>query len=275
MKTIDFDAKLQRYLSDWMQQNRSRYDQIDQMEADIPDAVMQWRVTPAAYLGGLSPEQYFKTMEDPQQLVELLAAYDQQQIGTPDLLLERLEDLYPATEDALCALALDDGCSEALRLTAMNLLLGQASDKLYGTYLDWITQESVSQDLLEVACEALGQGDEAVAEQILRRLEGPLTDSARELLAAALIELPVTDAAFAAVLKLFRQGMQPALLAAYLGASGRSEALDALKARAADSQISYLDYIEVKNAIAMLGEEIDDNRDFSGDAAYEALKQMK
>ena len=48
MKTIDFDAKLQRYLSDWMQQNRSRYDQIDQMEADIPDAVMQWRVTPAA-----------------------------------------------------------------------------------------------------------------------------------------------------------------------------------------------------------------------------------
>lgn len=275
MKTIDFDAKLQRYLTEWMQQNRSRYDQIDQMEADIPEAVMQWRVTPAAYLGGLSPEQYFKTMEDPRQLVDLLAAYDQQQIGTPDLLLERLEDLYPATEQALCALVLDEGRSETLRLTAMNLLMGQASDKLYGVYLDWITQGAVSQDLQEVACEALGQGGEAVIAPILQRLEGELTDGARELLAAALIELPVTDAAFDAVLKLFRQGMHPALLAAYLGASGRNEALDALKARAADSQIGYLDYIEVKNAIAMLGEELDDTRDFSGDAAYEALKQMK
>ena len=36
MKTIDFDAKLQRYLTEWMQQNRSRYDQIDQMERIFP-----------------------------------------------------------------------------------------------------------------------------------------------------------------------------------------------------------------------------------------------
>jgi len=39
--------------------------------------------------------------------------------------------------------------------------------------------------------------------------------------------------------------------------------------------LNYLDYIEIRNAFESLGGEVDQERDFTGDKDYEALRQMK
>jgi len=41
------------------------------------------------------------------------------------------------------------------------------------------------------------------------------------------------------------------------------------------NDISYLDYIEIVNAIEALGGEVSADREFNGDPYYESLKKMK
>ena len=65
------------------------------------------------------------------------------------------------------------------------------------------------------------------------------------------------------------------MFASLLGKLGDPRAIDALRMVMGMEDINYLDYLEIANAIEMLGGEAGDrDRDFSGDPYYESLRDM-
>ncbi len=66
-----------------------------------------------------------------------------------------------------------------------------------------------------------------------------------------------------------------ALYATYLARLGDERALDALSRVVNLTDLDYLDYLEVRNAIEALGGQApEDMRRFDGDPAYESLKNL-
>jgi hypothetical protein len=60
----------------------------------------------------------------------------------------------------------------------------------------------------------------------------------------------------------------------YIGKYGNKEACPILIKALDWFNINYLDYIEIKNAIEELGEEVTHVRQFDGDVYYESMKGM-
>ena len=66
-----------------------------------------------------------------------------------------------------------------------------------------------------------------------------------------------------------------AFYASLLGKLGDPRAIETLTSFLTLSDLTYLDYIEIANAIESLGGEVDTEREFTGDPYYESLKKMK
>ena len=47
---LDFDANFAAYCEKWMQMNKGRFANIEQMEDAMPDVYMHWLSSPAAFL---------------------------------------------------------------------------------------------------------------------------------------------------------------------------------------------------------------------------------
>ena len=68
---------------------------------------------------------------------------------------------------------------------------------------------------------------------------------------------------------------QRAMFASFLGKLGDQRAIEPLRQAMSMDDINYLDYLEIANAIEMLGGEAGNrDRDFSGDPYYESLRQL-
>ena len=65
MQIIDFDAKFSEVLTDWIEKNRSRFRRPDDMENEVPDVYLRWLNTPADWLDGATPGNYFERFSSP------------------------------------------------------------------------------------------------------------------------------------------------------------------------------------------------------------------
>ena len=101
IKCIDFDEKFGKYAEGWIAANRSKYKNMDLLEEQIPEVYLRWLNTPADWLDGKTPGEWFNQFEDANELVELMRAYQKAKINMPDPLLERVTDLG---EDAVAPL---------------------------------------------------------------------------------------------------------------------------------------------------------------------------
>ncbi|MBQ3305509.1 MAG: hypothetical protein IJH03_13355, partial [Clostridia bacterium] len=74
--------------------------------------------------------------------------------------------------------------------------------------------------------------------------------------------------------KLRNRPDQRALYASFLGKLGDPRAIDAMKPFLTLTDIGYLDYIELRNAIEELGGDPGEERTFYGDPDYEAMRNI-
>ena len=70
MKCSDFDRRFAAYLESWTNENRDKYANMNEVEAQVPEVYMEWLNTPADWLGGTAPGDYFKPLSDPEALVK-------------------------------------------------------------------------------------------------------------------------------------------------------------------------------------------------------------
>ena len=86
---LDFDANFAAYCEKWMQMNKNKFKNIEQMEDAMPEVYMRWLNSPAAFLMGEAPATYFEKYSDPVMLMNWVTEYEAAQVPVPDLLLEK------------------------------------------------------------------------------------------------------------------------------------------------------------------------------------------
>lgn len=275
MKCIDFDKQFERYTRSWMEKNAEKYkNNMDVIEAMMPDVYMEFLEKEAAWLDGLSPMAYFAQYDDAQMLVDWMCAYYEQGVPVPDLLLERITDLGEDAERALCALPFGEGVLHEAALTAISLLRELDSAALVKEYIEFIAALEEPDEKGDMCAESLESMGYAVVEPMLDALDHA-TQTGRDIFADILSNYPGEDRIFDLLMERFAYCEdRRALFASYLAKFGDDRALPALIEAAQDDAVNYLDYVEIVSAIDALGGDRPPEREFTGDPYYESLKRV-
>ena len=275
VKCIDFDQHFERYTRLWMEENAEKYNNnMDVIESMMPEIYMGFLSTPAQWLDGVSPEDYFEQFDDAQMLTKWMCEYYEQGVPVPDLLLERMTTLGEDAEKALKQLPFAENVPHEASLTAISLLREMESTVLLEEYVAFIAGLNEPDEKGDMCAEALESAGYAVVETMLAAVD-TATQTGRDILADILSNYPGDDRIFELLMERFSYCTdRRALFASYLAKFGDERALPALMNAAQDDEVNYLDYVEIVSAIDALGGERPPEREFSGDPYYESLKQI-
>ena len=274
MKLLDFDGQFEAYLQDWFIRSKGLFKTYDEMEDRVPEVYQTFLDTPAAFLDGEKPGEYFNRFDDPQELTDWMVAYEKAGVPVPDMLLNRISELGPRAEESLCALLTRGDIPAAARMSAVTLLREVDSRLPYGLYLSWLKGYDGKDELAENALDSLEQAADEIRDRIVGALPGA-TDEGRAALLSLLKQGPAEDSVMETALELFgRRDDLRAQLAGVLGRLGDERALPALKAAALDEKTGYLVYIELRSAIEQLGGEAPVREYEDGDPEYDSLKDL-
>ncbi|MGN0753705.1 MAG: HEAT repeat domain-containing protein [Aristaeellaceae bacterium] len=276
MKCINFDDKFADFTSQWMKDHAREYRNYDAMEADMPRVYMMFLNTPAKWLDGVTPGAYFTQFEDAKDLVDWMVEYTAREIPVPDLLLEQIQAVGKPCEKRLLALLKDDSpaISEEARMTAIGLLRDMESTLPKMLYISWQLNRQDVDDLADNALDSLRDMGREVVQPILQEL--PHANRAgQEAFLDVLVNYPGNEQVFQLAVRLFKENpSRRALFASYLGKLGDDRALPVLMEAATDDKCRYMDFIELRNAIEMLGGDAP-KREFDEDEEYDALRAME
>lgn len=275
MKCINFDRAFERYMAEWIKENREKYkDDMDVIEDMMPDVYLEFLKKPADFLDGVAPQDYFEQFDNADMLVNWLCDYIAQGVPVPDLLLERVTALGNPAEKSLLALVARDDLPEETQMTAISLLREMESKAPMQRYIDYIASLEEPSDKGDLCAEALMSMGESVVEPILATLSGA-GQTGRDIFADVLSNYPGDERIYELMIERFvTRDERRALFASYLAKLGDERAIPMLKEAAQSPDINYLDYVEVVNAIEALGGERPPEREFSGDPYYESLRQV-
>ncbi len=274
MKCINFDKEFRFYLQRWMKTGSRKYRNMDEMEAAMPEVYREFLDTPADFLAGAKPGEYFDQWDDPRFLVNWMEDYFKQRIPVPDILLNRISALGLKSENALMNVLGKERAPREARMCAMTLLREIDSLLPMDLYIQMQMDRDDDDEMADKAVEGLAtMGDRA--REAMRAAFEKANDHGREALLSLMCDGPADDGLFDMAMALFRDHPEKAaVLADYISRMGDERALPALKAMAASVETGYLDYIELRSAIEKLGGDAPE-RDFDEtDPAYEALRAM-
>ncbi len=276
MLLIDFDAKFMEYTAKWLQKNRSRFKNEDEMEAHMPEMYMEWLNAPADWLDGVAPGLYFASYTDAKQLIDWMREYEDAGISVPDQLLERIVELEDNAIEPLLSLAKDESASEHVRVMAVNMLLQLGTKAPISFCLDVIDRRAEEDTLADACAELLEALSLQAVRPILERIDGA-SELAKETYIDLLCNFPGDERVYTHALHGFLNVPgKRALYASYLAKLGDRRAEPHLRKALSSLDINYLDYLEIKGAIEALGgEEIPaDFRVFDGDPYFESMKRL-
>lgn len=271
MRLIDFDQHFSQYLSDWVEENQDIFEHPDQMEEEAPAVYERFLDTPAPWLDGQKPGEYFQQFSDPEELVAWMEEYLSSTVQVPDMLLNRVVELGLMAQDALYYLLLNLDAPLETRMLAISLLREIESDKPMDLYIRWQVTGEECAEISDNALESLEEMGEKVVPSMLEALEGA-SDSGKEALLSVLSRYPGHDIVADELMRLFEENPgRRAILAAYLGRNQDVRALPLLMQAAEDDNTPYLDFIEIRNAIEELGGEAPEREFCEEDSTYAAL----
>lgn len=271
---INFDERFTKYAETWVREQLKAGKNPEALEEQIPELYMRFINTPAHWLDGVAPAVYFSRWEDPVELIEMLREYENQKVPVPDLLLERLTDLGDKSVHALMELAADKQAPRSLRVTAMNLLIELDTSEPMPLCVELVSEREREDDLADAAADLLRNlGMEAV-DLLLEALEGA-SDAAADTILDLLCNFRGIERVYEeTVVRFLRDADHRALHASFLAKLGDSRAIEHLKRASELSDLNYLDYIEIRNAIEELGGDLPAEREFAGDPYYESMKRL-
>ncbi|MBE5761533.1 MAG: hypothetical protein E7334_06010 [Clostridiales bacterium] len=275
MKCIDFDVKFAEFTSKWVKENAAKYKTPDEMEADFPQVYVKWLNTPMDWLGRVSPSDYFNQFDDAKMLVKWLRDYFKQNVSVPDLLMDRIAALGESAEAPLVTLLKKQARDEdEAKMCAVGILDQMESEAGFPVYIQWLKNSEENDDLAERAVTAMSEKAQGWADQLTEAYK-----DANEFGKARLLDVMAyvknDERVYEAIRDAFISGDNYALHASYLLKYGDDRALEMLTRVIDAPDITYVEYIEIRNAIEGLGGLVEGERDFTGDKDYEALRQMK
>ncbi len=272
MEMLDFDAYFTDALNRWMEQNQKRFKTPEAMEDAATDLYLQWLQTPADWLGGLAPGAYYSQFDDAAALLALLVQHIREGVPVPDPLLERIAEL--AEEAPILALVTDSAAPDEARMHAIDLLRQLESSAPMVDYLRWQVERNQPEELLDNALESLREMGQAV-QRPAKVAFSAADDVGKEALLDVLSDFTGDEDVLTFAIRQFTaQPQKHALYAGYLGKLMDDRALEPLLEAAEGEDVTYIDFIEIRNAIERLGGEAP-VRDFTEDPTYQAVQRLQ
>ncbi len=272
---IDFDRRFSVFLNNWLEKNRHIYKgNMDKVEELVPEIYEEFLNTPLEEDAAVIPLSYFSRYDDAAFLIGWMQAYRKAGISIPDMLMERIVELGEPAEKELYRLVCAEEASEEMRMTAASLLQELDSTLPLTFYADAVAAAQTDSGLIELFTESLiHMGKEATIAARDRYYQATGTGKMAFLdILSRAVEKGDTYELIVEQLKAGNERI--GLLVSYLARLNEERALPLLYNLCKKPDIGYLDYIEVVNAIDTLGGEAPAEREFSGDPAYESLRQL-
>ena len=274
MPVPNFDEHFAMFTSEWMKKHQQEYESFDAMEEDIPRIYMSFLNTRASWLGGVTPGSFFTQFEDPKVLVDWMRQYSEEGIPLPDPLLEQIVTVGKPCEKRLVELLKDEEAEDETRMTAVGLLREMKSLQPKMLYITWQLDRQAKDDLKDNAVESLIEMGESAVQPILQQIS-KANANGKEALLEVLSHYPGNEQILRMTIEEFRARPEKrALFAGYLSRLGDERALPELEAAAKDPNLTYLTYIEIRNAIESLGG-ICPEREYDDDPEYEAMRDLE
>ena len=272
MKIYDFDAKFFDYARTWMAMHPGLTE--DQIEAKYNEMMLSWLNAPAQWLNGEKPGMYFNRYSDPKDLLKLLEEYNKRNYGLPEPLYSRIVAVGSSCAPGLVRIAMNRDKPEALRATAMALLKDIDTAVPIDLYLDMVANSREPNELSEMAADVLKEGDASVVDLLMDRY-----DDASEYGQKLTLDICANHRGNQRVLeliveRLLRCAGERDYYAALLEHMGDPAAIEPLKRALQLTELDYLEYLAIRNAIEGLGGEAGEEREFNGDPNYEALRNI-
>lgn len=272
MQLIDFDAKFEEMFTKWMTENETKYTP-EQMEDEMPVLYSKFLNTSMDWLEGITPLAYFEQFSDSSMLIKKLDEYCMSEISVPDLLLDRLETL--ANEECIMELVTSDTASLEARMHAINLLRNLESTLPLVPYLRWQVERNLPEELLENSLDSLCSMGEFAKKPARIAFRAADLQGKQALLDILCTPEEKDEEIFNFTLNQFKKSPENyALYAAYLAKFDNDRALEALLEVAESTNVSYIDFIEIRSSIERLGGEAP-IRDFSKDPTYRAVHRLQ
>lgn len=272
MKIHDFDAKFYDYARTWMAMHPGLTER--QVEDSYNEIMLNFLNAPAKWLDGEKPGEYFLRYSAPKDLFKLLEEYDKRDIGLPEPLYSRVVSVGQPCVAGLMRMVADGDKSESLRATALAILGDIGSDDALDLYVDLVCCGGEGDELGEMAADILSNGDGSRIGSLLERYEG-VGEYGQQRILGICANFPGDDRILDYMLdKLRNRPEERALYASFLGKLGDPRAIETLKSFLTLTDLGYLDYIELRNAIEELGGDPGEERTFYGDPDYEAMRNI-
>ena len=272
MKIYDFDAKFYDYARAWMAMRPGMTEK--QVEDSYNEIMLNFLNAPAKWLDGEKPGEYFLRYSEPKDLLKLLEEYDKRDIGLPEPLYSRVVSVGQPCVPGLMRMAGDADRPESLRATALAILRDIDSDDARDLYVDLVCRGGEEDEIGEMAADILSDGDGREIEALLQRYDAAGEFGQQRILGVC-ANFPGDDRILGYMLdKLRNRPEQRALYASFLGKLGDPRAIEAMTPFLSLTDIGYLDYIELRNAIEELGGDPGEERTFYGDPDFEAMRNI-
>ena len=272
MKIHDFDEKFFDYARTWMAMHPGLTEK--QIEDSYNEIMLNWLNAPASWLNGEKPGEYFMRYSDPKDLMKLLEEYDKRGIGLPEPLYSRIAALGEDCVPGLMRIAGNPDRPESLRATALALLGDIRSPQSGELLVDLVCGGEQDDELSDIAAEQLANRGGDQIDTLLDRYDAA-TEHGQTLILDICANYPGDERIFDYMMdKLRNRPEQRALYASFLGKLGDPRAIDTLKSFLQLTDLGYLDYIELRNAVEELGGDPGEERAFYGDPDYEAMRNM-
>lgn len=272
MKIIDFDKKFFEYARKWVMAHPGLNE--EQIENSYNQMMQEWISTPADWLDGAAPENYFSRFESVQELIDLMLGYSEAGVNLPEPLYARIVEMGEEAAAPLKEILADASRKEELRAEAMGMLRDIGTAAADDLLMDLICSAREQNELSELAADVLSDRGYDMAHLLLDRMDA-CPDYAQMLILDICCNYPGDDRIYQHLIyRLHNDPERRALWASCLGKLGDERAIEPLKALLDVFDLRYLDYIELRAAVEELGGDAGEDRSFYGDPDFEALRNL-
>jgi len=274
---VDFSDMYEQYIRTYIKENNIDPQENESFEDDVADMYLEWLDTYNDRIK-CKPNDYFIPFNG-SELVQILIKYIMAHVKLPDPLIEQIVLKKDQTAPLIVKiLEYDDNSDKAMdiRITCMNILSEMQYPLPLMQYISFIekgdNEDAVAQNAYEIIDEQISEEDYYA---ILDAYDKTQNEYAKNTYLDLMARFSGNEEAYKRLISAFSENINNdniAFYAACLAKFGDDRAVKILKDALKNNDYDYLNFTAIKYAAEQLGEDINIERTFDGDATYELLK---
>ncbi len=281
-KIIDFRGRFSKSYMNWYLKNKDKVSKLDQDRQDDLYYSMygKWLEEPKDWLDGKSPANYFRSFTDDRYLLSALIDYIKEGIEIPEFLtdeiVERGDSLYPILLNLIYTDKEEDLTPqqfEQLLSESMILISRMGKEQPTVRYIQILSSIKEESELGETIAELIREEAPEYRDKIIS-VYSTSEQYGRMAFLDILSSLGKNDDTFD-LIKEELEGESPDLvfLCGCINKTQDERFIDVLESILKNGETDYFSFKEISNTIEELGGNAPDEKDFSGDALYDYLKE--